>query len=368
MKNAPLGDLVVSRIGLGAMTMAGTYTTGGPLTTPSRSAPSTGPSSSASPTSTPPRSTGPSTAKKSSDGPSRAAATRWIATKFGLVPHHGDSHLRHGQQPREHLGSGRGLPAAPRHRLHRPLLPAPCRPEHVDRGDRGSRRRPHRRRQGAPLRTLRGRAGHDPPGTRRATGHRASDRVLPVDPRRGGRDPAAAARARHRLRALLTSRTRPAHRADPHRRRLRRRRLAQDEPPVHRRQLPRNLAIVDEVTAIGAEIGATPAQTALAWLLTRGHDIAPIPGTRRVARVEENTAADTSSSPPTSSSGWTRSSPPPANGTTKPTWPPSTADITDQRPSLRRDGDVATRVLSPPFGARQASGHVRVEGGPAKVA
>src|SRR4051794_16444740 len=54
----------------------------------------------------------------------------------------------------------------------------------------------------------------------------------------------------------------------------------------------RNLAIVDEVTAIGAENGATPAQTALAWLLTRGDDIAPIPGTRRVARVEENTAAD----------------------------------------------------------------------------
>jgi hypothetical protein len=54
----------------------------------------------------------------------------------------------------------------------------------------------------------------------------------------------------------------------------------------------RNLAIVDEVTAIGAEAGATPAQTALAWLLTRGDDIAPIPGTRRVARVEENTAAD----------------------------------------------------------------------------
>ncbi|MFK4761141.1 aldo/keto reductase [Microbacterium sp. ZW T5_45] len=54
----------------------------------------------------------------------------------------------------------------------------------------------------------------------------------------------------------------------------------------------RNLAIVEEVRAIGAEAGATPAQTALAWLLTRGDDIAPIPGTRRVDRVEENTAAD----------------------------------------------------------------------------
>ncbi|MGF9647794.1 aldo/keto reductase [Pseudarthrobacter oxydans] len=53
----------------------------------------------------------------------------------------------------------------------------------------------------------------------------------------------------------------------------------------------RNLAIADEVKAIGAENGATPAQTALAWLLTRGNDIAPIPGTRRVCRVEEITAA-----------------------------------------------------------------------------
>jgi aryl-alcohol dehydrogenase-like predicted oxidoreductase len=54
----------------------------------------------------------------------------------------------------------------------------------------------------------------------------------------------------------------------------------------------RNLRIVDEVEAVAAEVGATPAQIALAWLLTRGDDIAPIPGTKRVARVEENTAAD----------------------------------------------------------------------------
>jgi aryl-alcohol dehydrogenase-like predicted oxidoreductase len=53
-----------------------------------------------------------------------------------------------------------------------------------------------------------------------------------------------------------------------------------------------NLRIVAEVRAIAAEVGATPAQIALAWLLAQGGDIAPIPGTRRVARVEENTAAD----------------------------------------------------------------------------
>jgi aryl-alcohol dehydrogenase-like predicted oxidoreductase len=54
----------------------------------------------------------------------------------------------------------------------------------------------------------------------------------------------------------------------------------------------RNLRIVTEVQAVATEVGATPAQIALAWLLAQGDDIAPIPGTRRVARVEENTAAD----------------------------------------------------------------------------
>ncbi|HTD28770.1 MAG TPA: aldo/keto reductase [Xanthomonadaceae bacterium] len=54
----------------------------------------------------------------------------------------------------------------------------------------------------------------------------------------------------------------------------------------------RNLRIVDEVKAVAEEAGATPAQIALAWLLAQGDDIAPIPGTKRVARVEENTAAD----------------------------------------------------------------------------
>jgi aryl-alcohol dehydrogenase-like predicted oxidoreductase len=54
----------------------------------------------------------------------------------------------------------------------------------------------------------------------------------------------------------------------------------------------RNLAIADEVQAVAEQAGATPAQVALAWLLARGDDIAPIPGTKRVHRVEENTAAD----------------------------------------------------------------------------
>jgi aryl-alcohol dehydrogenase-like predicted oxidoreductase len=54
----------------------------------------------------------------------------------------------------------------------------------------------------------------------------------------------------------------------------------------------KNLRIVDEVEAVASELDATPAQVALAWLLAQGDDIAPIPGTKRVPRVEENAAAD----------------------------------------------------------------------------
>jgi aryl-alcohol dehydrogenase-like predicted oxidoreductase len=54
----------------------------------------------------------------------------------------------------------------------------------------------------------------------------------------------------------------------------------------------KNVRIVEEVKAVASELDATPAQVALAWLLTQGDDIAPIPGTKRVSRIEENTAAD----------------------------------------------------------------------------
>ena len=49
----------------------------------------------------------------------------------------------------------------------------------------------------------------------------------------------------------------------------------------------------DEVRAVARGTGPTPAQIILARLLAQGDDIAPIPGTKRVARAEENTAADT---------------------------------------------------------------------------
>jgi hypothetical protein len=63
-------------------------------------------------------------------------------------------------------------------------------------------------------------------------------------------------------------------------------------PPFSEGNFEQNLRIADEVQAVAAERDATPAQVALAWLLARGDDIAPIPGTKRVSRVEENTDAD----------------------------------------------------------------------------
>jgi aryl-alcohol dehydrogenase-like predicted oxidoreductase len=52
-----------------------------------------------------------------------------------------------------------------------------------------------------------------------------------------------------------------------------------------------NQAVVDLLSRIAAEKGATPAQVALAWLLAQRPWIVPIPGTRRLERLEENLGA-----------------------------------------------------------------------------
>ncbi len=49
---------------------------------------------------------------------------------------------------------------------------------------------------------------------------------------------------------------------------------------------------MEQVDDVARAIGATPGQVALAWLLAKGDDIAPIPGTRRVENLEQNVAAD----------------------------------------------------------------------------
>jgi len=53
----------------------------------------------------------------------------------------------------------------------------------------------------------------------------------------------------------------------------------------------RNLALVRSVEQLAASTGCTPGQLALAWVLSRGDDVVPIPGTKRRTYLEENVAA-----------------------------------------------------------------------------
>lgn len=55
--------------------------------------------------------------------------------------------------------------------------------------------------------------------------------------------------------------------------------------------LAKNLMLVDEVAKIAKSKGVTPAQIALAWVLAKGDDIIPIPGTKKLSRLEENLGA-----------------------------------------------------------------------------
>jgi len=52
-----------------------------------------------------------------------------------------------------------------------------------------------------------------------------------------------------------------------------------------------NRTLVDAVVQMATSKGCTPAQLALAWVLSRGEDVVPIPGTTKVARLDENAAA-----------------------------------------------------------------------------
>ena len=54
--------------------------------------------------------------------------------------------------------------------------------------------------------------------------------------------------------------------------------------------LARNLDLLEPVRQLAGQVGATPAQVAIGWLLSRGEDIVPIPGTSKVSRLEENVA------------------------------------------------------------------------------
>jgi len=68
------------------------------------------------------------------------------------------------------------------------------------------------------------------------------------------------------------------------------------EPTDYRRQSPRfqgenfdrNLDVVRRIEEIARSKGVTPAQLAIAWVMSQGHDIVPIPGSRSIGHLEEN--------------------------------------------------------------------------------
>ena len=209
MKNAHLGRLEVSRIGLGAMTMAGTYTSEGGLddaesirtihraldlgVTHIDTAEIYGPF-------------------LSEELVGEAIKGRRdevvMATKFGLVSHSGGG-------PGVADSSPANIRAAVEGSLKR------LGTDHIDLYYQ------HRVDPHTPIEETGGAvadliaegkvlyfglseacAGNDPPRPRSPPGHRTTDRVLAVDPRRRGRDPAAAAPARDRVRPLLSARPR----------------------------------------------------------------------------------------------------------------------------------------------------------------
>jgi len=64
-----------------------------------------------------------------------------------------------------------------------------------------------------------------------------------------------------------------------------------DHPRFKPENLEKNVRLLGPLKEIAAQIGCRPAQVALAWLLSQGHDLVPIPGTKQVGYLEENITA-----------------------------------------------------------------------------
>ena len=110
------------------------------------------------------------------------------------------------RQPRPRGAGVRREPEAARRRRHRPLLPAPRRPQGADRGHGGRDGAAGRSGQGPLYRPVGGRARHHRPGARRASHQRRADRVLAPLPESGRGDAAHLPRSRHLVRRVLAAR------------------------------------------------------------------------------------------------------------------------------------------------------------------
>ena len=214
-----------------------------------------------------------------------------LATKFGNE--RGTDGTSGRQRPARVRGRGLRRVAEPaRGRPHRPLLPAPGRHHGADRGDGGRDGRAGRGGQGALPGPFRGRARDDPPGPPRPSDRGAADRVLALDPRVGGE----LLRTVREL-GIGFVRLQPARPWVPDRRLQAGRDLPDGDS---RREVPPRFQGENSTTTWGwwptsrtwrRARAAPPGQLALAWVLGRGDDIVPIPGTKRRTYLEENIAA-----------------------------------------------------------------------------
>ena len=175
--------------------------------------------------------------------------------------------------------------------------------------------------------------GH-PPAQRR------TDRVLVVHPRHRRRRRAEhRPRARHRLRAVLpplgrgflSGRIRSIDDFDTDD-------FRRSSPRFQGENFTKNLEVLDQVVAIAERKGVTPSQLALAWVLAQGTDIVPIPGTRRIANLQENVAAvdiDLSADDLAAIDQVTRPGWPPVSATPLLACRPSTAEPLTAQPSVQ---------------------------------
>jgi aryl-alcohol dehydrogenase-like predicted oxidoreductase len=296
MKHTKLGDLDVARIGLGAMGMSAAYTGAGTdyaesIRTIHRRW------SSASPSSTPPRRTGRSPTRNSSAGPSRATATRscWppssAASQISAAARASSTGARRTSASRLKVPSGGWAPTTStfttstyyQHRVD-PSTPivdtigaladlvAEGKVRHIGLSTAGPAtiRRAHAVHPIAALQSEYSLWTQDPEAEVLPLTRELGLGFVPFSPLGHG---------------FLTGKIRSTGQFDDSDWR-------KTNPRFTGENFQHNPCIADEVEAVAAESGATPAQVALAWLLARSDDIAPIPGTRRVSRIEENTAAD----------------------------------------------------------------------------
>ena len=202
---------------------------------------------------------------------------------------------------------------------HRPLLPAPRRPRDADRGDR---RRHGRAGQQGKVRYL-GLSEAAPATIRRAArrppDHRAADRVLALEPRPRGRDPADLPRAGHRLRRLQPARPRLPHRPDQALRGPRARRLPPPLTRASRARTSRRTSTGRRASKRSPRRRAAPRPAGAGLGAGAGRATScrsPAPSAATTWR--RTSARSTWSSPPTTSPGSTRSPRAAAAGTRYP--------------------------------------------------